>query len=170
MAQLVGVQGQVKVAKKSQNTPTCSGPPSEPHTENEKRFFSILSRRLAESVDGLDSSLTQSPGELWPKECEPIYGLSRSLKGSCWLDGGACFSQEDAMQSVQNTCRDNRFVGSWRTWLQVSVSVVLRKPAMIFVCLDMFCLFANCPNWLTQQDFFHLPNVWRHNFKLKLNN
>ena len=55
---------------------------SSQQTENEKRFFSILSRRLAESVDGLDSSLAQSPGELWPKECEPIYGLSRSLKGS----------------------------------------------------------------------------------------
>jgi len=48
-------------------------------TENEKRFFSIASRRLAESEDGLDSSLAPSPDELWPKECEPIYGLSRSL-------------------------------------------------------------------------------------------
>ena len=33
-------------------------------TENEKRFFSILTTRLAESVDDLDSSLAQSPGEL----------------------------------------------------------------------------------------------------------
>jgi len=79
MAQLVGVQGQVKVAKNSQNTPTCSGPPSEPQTENEKRCFSISSRRLAESVDGLNSSVAQSPEELWPKECEPIYWLSRLL-------------------------------------------------------------------------------------------
>ena len=47
-----------------------------------ERFFSISSRRLAESVDGLDSSPAQSPGELWPTECEPIYGLSRSLKGA----------------------------------------------------------------------------------------
>jgi len=31
-------------------------------------FFSIWNRRLAESVDGLDSSLAQSPGELWPKK------------------------------------------------------------------------------------------------------
>jgi len=73
--------GSGKVGQKSQNTPTCSGLPSEPQTENEKRFISISRRRLAESVDGLDSSLAQSPGELWPKECEPIYGLSRSLKG-----------------------------------------------------------------------------------------
>jgi len=39
MAQWVGVQGQVKVAKKNNNTPTCSGLPSERQTENEKRFF-----------------------------------------------------------------------------------------------------------------------------------
>jgi len=39
MAQWVVVQGQVKVAKKSKNTSTCSGPPSEPQTENENRFF-----------------------------------------------------------------------------------------------------------------------------------
>ena len=56
--------GQVKVAKKIKNTPTCSGPPSKPQTENENRFFPISSRRLAESEDGFDSSLAQSPGEL----------------------------------------------------------------------------------------------------------
>jgi len=39
MAQWVEVQGHVSVAKKSQNTPTCSGPLSEPQTENENRFF-----------------------------------------------------------------------------------------------------------------------------------
>jgi len=38
--------------------------PRERQTENEKRFFSISTRRLAESVDCLDSSLAQSPGEL----------------------------------------------------------------------------------------------------------
>ena len=42
MAQWVVVQGQVKVAKKRQNTPTCSGPPSEPQTENEIRFFFLF--------------------------------------------------------------------------------------------------------------------------------
>jgi len=39
MAQWVVVQGQVKVAKKSKNTPNCSVAPSEPQTEN--LFFSI---------------------------------------------------------------------------------------------------------------------------------
>jgi len=39
MAQWVVVQGQVKVAKKSKNTPTCSGLPSELQTENKNCFF-----------------------------------------------------------------------------------------------------------------------------------
>ena len=46
MAQWVGFQGQVKVAKKSKNTPTCSGPPSEPQTENENRFFRFQAEDL----------------------------------------------------------------------------------------------------------------------------
>jgi len=44
-----------------------------------KMFFSILTRRLAESVEGLNSSLAS--GDLWPENCEPIYWLARSLKG-----------------------------------------------------------------------------------------
>jgi len=64
MAQWVGVQSRSKVAKKSKNTPTCGGTPREPLTESEKIFFSISARRLAEYVEGLNSSLAQSPGEL----------------------------------------------------------------------------------------------------------
>ena len=64
MAQWVVVQGQVKVAKKSKNTPTFSGPPANPKPKTKILFLSISSRRLAESVDGLDSSLAQPPGEL----------------------------------------------------------------------------------------------------------
>ena len=39
MAQWVGVQDQVKVAKKSKNSPTCGGRPREPQTKNEKFLF-----------------------------------------------------------------------------------------------------------------------------------
>jgi len=46
MAQWVGVQGQVKVAKKIKNTPTCSGPPSKPQTENETVFFRFQAEDL----------------------------------------------------------------------------------------------------------------------------
>jgi len=45
MAQWVVAQGQVNVVKKSKNTPTCSGPTSESQTENENRFFFIISSR-----------------------------------------------------------------------------------------------------------------------------
>jgi len=58
-----------------------TSPLENPH-QKRKAFLFVSSRRLAESADDLDSSLAQSPGEVWPKECEPIYGLARSLKGS----------------------------------------------------------------------------------------
>jgi len=38
--------------------------PEIPHRQRKMFFFSILTTRLAESVDGLDGSLAQSPGEL----------------------------------------------------------------------------------------------------------
>ena len=63
MGQLVGAQGRTKVAKISKTCLLCDvtfrNPP--PKTKN---VFSILTTRLAESEDGLDSSLAQSPGEL----------------------------------------------------------------------------------------------------------
>ena len=40
-----------------------------------------MTRRLVESVEGLNSSLVLASGDLWPKNCEPIYWLARSLKG-----------------------------------------------------------------------------------------
>jgi len=39
MAQWVGVQGQVNVAKKTQKHPLFGVPPREPQAENEKVFF-----------------------------------------------------------------------------------------------------------------------------------
>ena len=41
----------------------------------------MSTRRLAESVEGLNSSLALAAGDLWPKKGEPIYWLARSLKG-----------------------------------------------------------------------------------------
>jgi len=85
MAQWVVVQGQVKAAKKSKNTPTCCGPSSEPQTENENRFFfSISSRSLAESEDGLDSSLAQAGGESQRCKLAPKCWRARDLKVTLW--------------------------------------------------------------------------------------
>jgi len=41
----------------------------------------MSTRRLAESVEGLNSSLALVAGDLWPKKGEPTYWLVRSLKG-----------------------------------------------------------------------------------------
>jgi len=57
--------GPGKSGQKSKNTPTFSGPPANPKPKTKILFLSISSRRLAESVDGLDSSLAQPHGELW---------------------------------------------------------------------------------------------------------
>ena len=56
--------GPAKGGQNFQNMPSLWRHLQKSPTENEKRFFSILTTRLAESVDGLDSSLAQSPGEL----------------------------------------------------------------------------------------------------------
>jgi len=53
-----------KFRQKGKNTPVSDAPHREPQTQNEN-FFSISSIRLAESVEGLNSSLPQSAGELW---------------------------------------------------------------------------------------------------------
>ena len=65
MGQWVGAQGQVKVAKISQTCPHCDVTSRKRQSENKKRFFFDSTRRLAASVEGLNSSLAQLPGELW---------------------------------------------------------------------------------------------------------
>jgi len=77
MAHWVGAQGQAKMAKITQNTPTCDVSPQKlkPKTKN---FFLILTPRLAESVEGLNSSLALATGDLWPKKGGPIYWLALS--------------------------------------------------------------------------------------------
>jgi len=41
----------------------------------------MSTRRLGESVEGLNSSLALAAGDLWSKKGEPIYWLARLLKG-----------------------------------------------------------------------------------------
>jgi len=47
--------------------------PSKSPPKTKYVFFSLLTTRLAESVDGLDSSLAHSPGEFW--DCKSPQGL-----------------------------------------------------------------------------------------------
>jgi len=58
------------LGKGSQNTSTCGVPPQEKTTKNENIFFSILTTRLAESVEVSNSSLAQSPGKL--EDCKAL--------------------------------------------------------------------------------------------------
>jgi len=56
--------GPAKVGQNFQNMPFLWRHLLTLPTENGERFFSVLTTRFAEFVDGLDSSLAQSPGEL----------------------------------------------------------------------------------------------------------
>ena len=56
--------GPDKGGQNLQNTPSLWRHLQKSPHRKRKTFFSILNRRLAESVDGLDNSLAQSPGEL----------------------------------------------------------------------------------------------------------
>jgi len=53
--------------------------PEKLKSKTKKNFFSILITRLAESVEGLNSSV--AAGDLQPKKGGPIYWLAQSLKG-----------------------------------------------------------------------------------------
>jgi len=60
MSQWVGAQGRPKFPK---HALFVTSPP-EPPTETKKNLFSILTTRLAKSVEGLNSFVAQPPGEL----------------------------------------------------------------------------------------------------------
>jgi len=70
MGQWVGDQGRPKLAKISKTCLICDVTSRNQRTENEKRFFPMSTRRLAESVDGLHSSLAQLPSEL--QDCKVL--------------------------------------------------------------------------------------------------
>jgi len=57
--------GPGKDGQNNEKTPLLvTFPPEKLKPKTKKFFFSILTTRLAESVEGLNSSLAQSPGEL----------------------------------------------------------------------------------------------------------
>jgi len=62
MAHWDGAQGQAKMSKITQKQPYLWRSPRKAQTQNEKENFTILTARLAESVEGLNRSLAQSPG------------------------------------------------------------------------------------------------------------
>jgi len=77
MGQWVKTQGQVKVDKNLKTCPHCDVTSRKRQTENKKTFFSISTKRLAESVKGLNSSLALPAGDFGQKKASQL----RSLKG-----------------------------------------------------------------------------------------
>jgi len=63
MAHWISAQGQLKWVKNSKNCLLCDVTKIKTHTQT-KQFFLIETRRLAESVDGLNSSVAIATGEL----------------------------------------------------------------------------------------------------------
>jgi len=61
---MAGGPGPAKGSQNFQNMPSLWRHLQKSPHRKRKTFFSILTTRLAESVDGLDNSLAQSPGEL----------------------------------------------------------------------------------------------------------
>jgi len=72
MGQWVKAQGQVKVAKKMQKHPHLWRSLQQMPNQKQKIFFSMSTRTLAESIEGLNSSLALAAGDLWSKNGRPI--------------------------------------------------------------------------------------------------
>jgi len=66
--------------KNAKTLPLVTFPPANAKPKTKKNF-SMSTRRLAESVEGLNSSLAPAAGDLWPRKDEQIYWAVRSLKG-----------------------------------------------------------------------------------------
>jgi len=73
--------GPAKGGQKKQKHPHLWQSPQIIPSRKRKNFFSISTRRLAESVEGLNSPLALAAVDLWPKKCGPMYWPARSLKG-----------------------------------------------------------------------------------------
>ena len=79
---LIGVQGRVKQALKTLKHPHLWRPPKRTSNPKTEIFFWLGTRRRAESVEDLNTSLAAAAGELWPNKYRPIHWPVRSLKGT----------------------------------------------------------------------------------------
>jgi len=61
------------MAKNAETPPLVTFSPANAKPKRKKNFFLMSTRRLAESAEGLNSSLVSAAGDLWPKKGEPIY-------------------------------------------------------------------------------------------------
>jgi len=87
----VGAQSQVNLARTSRKHAPIMMLPTENIKPKTKLFFSISSRRFAESVDGLNSSLAQSAGELWRCKAWTKKWPAQDIEGNSCYQIGAWF-------------------------------------------------------------------------------
>jgi len=81
MAHWDSAQGQAKMAKITQKHPYLWCFPQQTSNPKQKTFFSMSTRRLAWPVEGLNSSLALTAGDLWQAKGVPVCWRMRSLKG-----------------------------------------------------------------------------------------
>jgi len=85
MAHWIGAQRQSKLVKNSKTPPLVTSP-QENHKPKTEKIFSVETRRLAESIEGLNSPLAIAADELCPKKCwtKKHYSCRRGRKrASC---------------------------------------------------------------------------------------
>jgi len=90
MGQWVGAQGRPKVTKISKTCAHCDVTSRKSPTKTKNVFFSMSTRRLAESVEGLNSSLALAAGDLWPKKGRPIAVVQGLSKAPVFKRGEYC--------------------------------------------------------------------------------
>jgi len=75
MTRWVGAQDQVTSATKARKHASIVTSPTQNPKPKTKIFFLKYTRRLADSVDGLNSSLAPSFGELWSCKLKEFKGF-----------------------------------------------------------------------------------------------
>jgi len=69
-------QGPNEFGQKAQTYPTYDVTHRKPETQN-LNYFSLQTRRLTKSFEGFNSSLAQSPGELWSCSCKDLPNMGK---------------------------------------------------------------------------------------------
>jgi len=103
MGQWVGGPGPAKCDQNFQNMPSLWRHLQKTRTENEKLFF-MSTRRLTESVEGMNSSLALAAGDLWPKKGRPIAvvkGLMNQIRSNKFVSKHSV--QNNSIVAFMNT-------------------------------------------------------------------
>ena len=142
------------MAKLTQKHPYLWRSPQKSLNPKRNIFFSILTPGLAESVEGLNSSLALAAGDLWPKKGGPTYWRARSLKG--WTvtvnSGGVSLF----------TCRN---LNGLTLLVQLKVTCLLRLIKHVIWIMYMSVIFwvefllRNIKVWIFSTQVYNLADI-----------